>query len=143
VGKPEWKRPLGKPRRRRQDKIEVDVLERGWENADWIDKSLEIYKWQALVNTVMTFLVPYNTGNFFPNWWIFRFWRMTLLHVQFVNELVIKSFLHFMETLNDIRWQWYFMINKVHARYAIKLCPTNKVTFLCEWMKHQDPKRSV
>jgi hypothetical protein len=56
--KTEWKRPLGRHRRRRQNDIEMDVQERGWEDVDWIDKALEIFKWRALVKMAMKFLVP-------------------------------------------------------------------------------------
>jgi hypothetical protein len=36
VGKPEGRRPLGRPRRRRVDNIKMDLLERGWGGVDWI-----------------------------------------------------------------------------------------------------------
>jgi hypothetical protein len=37
VGKPEGKRPLGRPRRRRVDNIKMDLREIGWDDVDWID----------------------------------------------------------------------------------------------------------
>jgi hypothetical protein len=37
VGKPEGRRPLGRPRRRWEDNIKMDLREVGWEGADWID----------------------------------------------------------------------------------------------------------
>jgi hypothetical protein len=37
VGKPEGKRPLGRQRRRRMDKIKIDLREIGWGGVDWID----------------------------------------------------------------------------------------------------------
>jgi hypothetical protein len=37
VGKPEGKRPLGRPRRRRVDNIKMDLREIGWDGMDWID----------------------------------------------------------------------------------------------------------
>jgi hypothetical protein len=49
VGKPEGKRPLGRPRRR----WVVDVREIGWNGMDWIDQVQDRDKWSALVNTVM------------------------------------------------------------------------------------------
>jgi len=36
VGKPEVKRPLGRPRRRREDNIRMDLREVGWEDVDWM-----------------------------------------------------------------------------------------------------------
>jgi hypothetical protein len=53
VGKPEGKRPLGRPRRRWMDNIEMDVREIGWGGMDWID----LDQWRALVSTVMNLRV--------------------------------------------------------------------------------------
>jgi len=57
VGKPEGKRPLGKPRHRWEDNIKMDLREvrRG---VDWIDLAQVRDRWWALVNTVMNFPVP-------------------------------------------------------------------------------------
>jgi hypothetical protein len=54
VGKPEGKRPLGRPRRRWVDNIKIDLRERGWNGMDWID----LAQVRALVNTVMNLRVP-------------------------------------------------------------------------------------
>ncbi|PNF14240.1 hypothetical protein B7P43_G12210 [Cryptotermes secundus] len=53
VGKPDGKRPLGRPRHRWVDSIEMDLTEVGWDGMDWIDLAQDRDKWQALVNTVM------------------------------------------------------------------------------------------
>jgi hypothetical protein len=53
VGKPEGKRPLGKPRRRWEDTIKMDSREIGWGGMDWIDLAQDRDQWRALVNTVM------------------------------------------------------------------------------------------
>jgi hypothetical protein len=58
VGKPEGKRPLGRPRRRWVDNIKMDVLEIGWGSVDWIDLAQDRNKWRALVNAVMNLWVP-------------------------------------------------------------------------------------
>jgi hypothetical protein len=58
VGKPEGRRPLGRPRRRREDNIKIDLREVGWEGADWIDLAQDRDKWRALVYTVMNLRVP-------------------------------------------------------------------------------------
>jgi hypothetical protein len=58
VGKPEGKRPLGKPRRRLVDNIEMDLRERGWDNMDWLDLAQDRDQWRALVNTVMNLRGP-------------------------------------------------------------------------------------
>jgi hypothetical protein len=58
VGKPEARRPLGRPRRRWVDNIKMDLLEIGWGVVDWIDLAHDRDKWRALVNAVMNLLVP-------------------------------------------------------------------------------------
>jgi hypothetical protein len=58
VGKPEGKRPLGRPRRRWVDNIKIDLREMGWNNMDWIDVAQDRDQWRALVNTVMNLWVP-------------------------------------------------------------------------------------
>jgi hypothetical protein len=58
VGKPERKRPLGKPRCRWQDNIKVDLTDTGWGGVGWIDLAQDRDQWRALVNTVMNLRVP-------------------------------------------------------------------------------------
>jgi hypothetical protein len=58
VGKPEGKRPLGRPRRRWVDNIKMDLREIGWDGMDWIDVAQDRDQWRALVNTVMNLWVP-------------------------------------------------------------------------------------
>jgi hypothetical protein len=58
VGKPEGRRPLGRPRRRWVDNIKVDLREIGWDVMDWIDLVQDRDQWRALVNTVMNLRVP-------------------------------------------------------------------------------------
>jgi hypothetical protein len=53
VGKPEGKRPLGRPRRRWGDNIKMVLKERGYEGVVWIHLSQKRYQWRVLVNTVM------------------------------------------------------------------------------------------
>jgi hypothetical protein len=57
VGKPEGKRPLGRPRRRWVDNIRVDLGEIGWDGVDWVDLAQDRDQWRALVNTVMNLRV--------------------------------------------------------------------------------------
>jgi hypothetical protein len=63
VGRPEGRRPLGRPRRRWEDNIKMDLEDVGW-GMDWIELAQDRYRWRALVNAVMNFRVPYNAGNF-------------------------------------------------------------------------------
>ena len=58
VGKPEGKRLLGKPRRRWEDNIKMDIQEVGYEGKDWIDLTQDRDSCQALVNAVMKFQAP-------------------------------------------------------------------------------------
>jgi hypothetical protein len=58
VGKPEGKRPLGRPRRRWIDNIKMDLLEIGFSGVDWIGLAQDRYRWRALVNSVMNLRVP-------------------------------------------------------------------------------------
>jgi hypothetical protein len=64
VGKPEGKRPLGRPRRRWIDNIRMDLLEMGLNVVDWIGLAQDRYRWRALVNSVMNLRVPQNAGNY-------------------------------------------------------------------------------
>jgi hypothetical protein len=57
VGRPEGRRPLGRPRRRWVDNIHMDLQEVGWGMA-WIDLAQDRDRWRALVNAVMSLRVP-------------------------------------------------------------------------------------
>jgi hypothetical protein len=57
-GKPEGKRPLGRPRRRWMDNIKMDLLEIRVNVVDWIGLAQDRYRWRALVNPVMKLRVP-------------------------------------------------------------------------------------
>jgi hypothetical protein len=58
VGKPEGKRPLGRPRRWWIDNINMDLLEIGLNVVVWIGLAQDRYRWRALVNSVMNLRVP-------------------------------------------------------------------------------------
>ena len=62
VGKPEGKRPLGRPRRRWEDNINKDVQEVGGGCGDWMELAQDRDKWQALVSTVRNLRVPKMRG---------------------------------------------------------------------------------
>jgi hypothetical protein len=58
VGKPEGKRPLGRPTRRWIDNIKMNLLEIALSVVDWIRLTQDRYRWRALVNSVMNLRVP-------------------------------------------------------------------------------------
>jgi hypothetical protein len=58
VGKPERKRPLGRPRCMWVRNIKMDFREIGCGSMDWTDLALDTGQWRALVNTVMKLWVP-------------------------------------------------------------------------------------
>jgi len=67
VGKPEVKRPLGRPRHIWNDNNKMDLMdlqEVGCGGMDWIELAQDRYRWRALMNAVMNLRVPYNAGNF-------------------------------------------------------------------------------
>jgi hypothetical protein len=58
VGKPEGKRPLGRPRRRWEDNIKMDLQEVEGDCGNWMERAQDRDRWRTLVNTVMNFRVP-------------------------------------------------------------------------------------
>jgi hypothetical protein len=62
VGKPDRKRPLGRPRCRWVDNIRMDLGELGWGDVDWISLAQDRNRWRALVNLILNFRVQENAG---------------------------------------------------------------------------------
>jgi hypothetical protein len=58
VEKPEGKIPLGRPRRRWEDNIRMDLREIGWGGMDWIDLAQDKDQWRGLVDTVVNVWIP-------------------------------------------------------------------------------------
>jgi hypothetical protein len=58
VGRPERKTTLGRPKRRWEDNIKMDIQDVGWESMDWIVLAQDRDRWRALVNAVMNVRVP-------------------------------------------------------------------------------------
>jgi hypothetical protein len=80
VGKPEGKRPLGRPRCRWGENLRLDLQEVGCGCVDCIGLVQDTDRWLALVNAVMNLQVPYNVGNFVTSCKPVSFSRRTLLH---------------------------------------------------------------
>ena len=62
VGKPEGKRPLGRPRRRWEDNIKMDFQEVGGGCGDWMELNQDRDRWRTLVSTVMNLRLPKMRG---------------------------------------------------------------------------------
>ena len=62
VGKPEGKRPLGRPRRRWEDNIKMDLQEVGGGCGDWMDLTQDRDRWRTLVSSVRNLRVPKMRG---------------------------------------------------------------------------------
>jgi len=73
VWQPEWQKPIGKPRRRR-DNIKLNLKEYGLESVDWKDMV------RVVVNMVMNLWVHWNAWNFLRSWGTVDFSEMTTLH---------------------------------------------------------------
>jgi hypothetical protein len=58
VGRPEGRRPLGRPRRRWEDNINMDLRKIGIDGANWIQLAQDRFQWRACVNTVISLRVP-------------------------------------------------------------------------------------
>jgi hypothetical protein len=58
VRKPAGKRLIGRPGRRREDVIKIDLKVTGWGGIDWINLAQDRDQWRALVNTIMNIRVP-------------------------------------------------------------------------------------
>jgi hypothetical protein len=58
VGKPERKRPLGRPRRRWVDTIRMELIKVGWGDVDWIGLAQDRNRWRALVNSIINLQAP-------------------------------------------------------------------------------------
>ena len=58
MGKPGGKKPLGRPKRRWEDNIKMDLQAVGCWGMDWIKRTEDRDRWRALVNAVMNLRVP-------------------------------------------------------------------------------------
>ena len=58
VGKPDGRRPLGRPRSRWESNIKMDLQEVGCRGMDWIELAQDRDRWRALVNAIMNLRVP-------------------------------------------------------------------------------------
>jgi len=80
MGKPEGKRPLGRPRCRWKDNIKVGYQLVGCGGMDWMELAVDRDSWWAVVNAIVNLRVPKNVRNFLTSWKLVSFSRRTLLH---------------------------------------------------------------
>ena len=80
LGKPEGRRPLGRPRLRWVDNIRMDLQEVGYGYMDWIGLAQDRDRWRTLVSAVMNLRIPWNAGNFLTSCNPVSFSRRTLHH---------------------------------------------------------------
>ena len=64
MGKPEGKKPLGRPRRKWEDNINIDLQEVRGACGDWMELAQDRERWRAVVSMVRNLRVPKNAGNF-------------------------------------------------------------------------------
>ena len=77
VGKPEGRRPLGRPRHRWMDNIRMDLQEVECRYMDWIGLVQDRDRWRTLVSAVMNLRVPCNEGSFLTSCKLVSFSRRT------------------------------------------------------------------
>ena len=80
VGKPEGKRPLGRPRRRCKDYIKMELHEMECRGMEWLELAHDRDRWRTLVNAVMNLRVLLNAGNFLTSWKNVSFSKRSVLH---------------------------------------------------------------
>ena len=80
LGKPEGRRPMGRPRRRWVENIKMDLQVVGCGFMDWIGLAKDRERWRTLVSAVMNLRAPWNAGNFLTSCKPVSFSRRTLHH---------------------------------------------------------------
>jgi len=78
-GNPEGRIPLGRPRRRWEDNIKMDLQDVRCGGMEWIELTQDRDRWRTLVTAVMNLRVPYNAGNFLTGCKTVSLSRRTLL----------------------------------------------------------------
>ncbi|KAJ4443346.1 hypothetical protein ANN_05014 [Periplaneta americana] len=78
VGRPEGKRPLGRPRRRWEDNVKMDLREVGYDDRDWINLAQDRDRWRAYVREAMNLRVPQKP---FPDYIITEYFRRNVINL--------------------------------------------------------------
>jgi hypothetical protein len=104
--------PLGRPRRRWEDNIRMDLQEVGCGGMDWTELAQDRDRWRAILNAVMNLRVQYNAGNFLTSYKPVSFSRRTLL--RGVGKWVSKVNRGYIFTYNDPD-------RRRHTAYSVKI----------------------
>ena len=130
VGKPEGKKPLGRPRRRWVDNIRMDLQEVGYGYMDWIRLAQDRDRWRRLVSAVMNLRVPWNAGNFLTSCKPVSFSRRTLHHG--VSKFILGLYRSFATRVSQFRiWRfWVICMERNFCR-----CTFNKYSVITRFAK--------
>ena len=112
------KEPLGKPRRRWEGNIKMDLQEVGCGSMDWIYLDQDRDRWWTLVNAIMNLRVPQHAGNFLTTWEPVSFSRRTLLRgvsmqvcagnyrIRLCRRTQFRSFTKNLNLYLKVCWMW-------------------------------------
>jgi hypothetical protein len=139
MGEPEGKRPLGKPRRRWEDNIKMDVREIWWGRMDWIDLAQDRDQWRAC-------RVPQNVGKFLNGCSTGGFSSRSQLHgVSWSDLLLWSKHLHLLDTLqNRYMQQWLPVVScAVTVSMVESDTDTRKDSWQSRWQEATTKKREI
>ena len=120
VGKPEGKRPLGRPRRRWEVNIKMDLQEVGGGCGDWMELAQDRDRWRALVSTVVNLRVPKMRGIVYLAAEPISFSRRALLHGLYCRQ-------YFLSLMQNSFWILQFLKQSCSLLCKSKLCNCHKI----------------
>ena len=122
VGKPEGRRPLGRPRCRWMDNIRTDLQEVGCEYMDWIGLAQDRDRWRKLVSAVMNLRVPWNAGNFLTRCKPVNFSRRTLHHgvsKKLYSCILVDNYWHIFHEARTLEFKIRLILNSKTRQKAL------------------------
>ncbi|KAJ4450124.1 hypothetical protein ANN_01531 [Periplaneta americana] len=97
VGRPEGKRPLGRPRRRWEDNIKMDLREVGYDDRDWINLAQDRNRWRAYVRAAMNLRVPYK-----PFKMVAEKWRADLSVTDLAVDIDLPIYTNYPDSVTTV-----------------------------------------